>query len=1120
MKSVKLKSFRHTAAVAGKCRLFGCSRRLLFMPTALSIGLSIIEACQEEKDSLQKTLRQFRAEEKKCVDKLKGSNKQKYTAGMKQFNTFYDNFSKEISAEISRGKDKPPLEAKFSAMQTKVENTCISLLSSRANSLWDAWKSSLSDIIAMEKLMVKIFASVLTHCIKDKDGSIREEVVHRFGDWIREYPCLFLYERYLKYIGQSLSDKEAGVRKTAVAALGKCLAEADDSLDRFVQRFKGRIVEMVDDPKADVVVCALQSMGTLSAIGALDEQDVEQAEGVLFHEDNSKYTLMEGHGHCDKDFSSARLAAAEFVLSTTPLYKDLDADEDVEDAQQSVRYVEGLLKLLEKHLVGDADASVLCNNPIAEEVFRGCVQAFCRCASFATDWKAIATCLRQHRNRKRAVVAVRFLMHAAEETEEPALTEFLQENLADLVVRFQADHLVLDSLVRLVKSMDLPGCTSTSSKAKVEKLARALAQAYVQHGDKALLGHIAQVYTLELCELEHGSSRMAQTEMKRLKQEVVSSVQNELQRRETSEDEMNLFMAVRRLSSILSFTCDFDAPLQPLLAKLRGEMRKRIQSDPKEPGPCVEFIADGFNVCLLELMWKMKELKLNFAVQNLEEEEGEGREIAEEDVVAIVEDRNEAVTLLETIFAIDLDDSEFISRLQKVGVAAFQQLQCMFSMKYEFKEESPLVKLGWNPSHQLQAKVARCVHTDMELLNEDLAEAEEAADDEEDELGTEQLRSRLEKVFEGDLKTLKTVWNSVNPSMQAELLGTNVFDNVTERISASLLQYTNDKSDIIAEEVHEFLSQLKDKDVERAASLALVTLQLAFQSMIRMEDEEEKEDRLDRILQTAVTLSKQLVPSARKATKETVAAVQVAVGAGMEYAMSELPHKTPFLLVIIPFIKAIGRGNVKALQQKWKETICALPKPSQDAMFSVDAENINLGALRALAEFEKAVGAVTKNSDGVKLSDMVKKYEAKLLKQAKPLDLVTKSQKQQEADLAESDKDSDATSKAEESSEEDAQETAKEADTQKSLHKSVFDDDSSEEGGQRSATAKRKRSSKMESDDLFSDRIDKDSPDKPQKKMKRSAQEEREEMKSDEEAESQQISGFLPSRRTRRRKKQ
>ena len=1030
---------------------------------------------------------------------------------MKEFDVFYDSFSKEFSAEISKGRDKNPLVAKAIAMQAKVEKSCISLLPSRASALWDVWKICLNDLIAMEKITVRIFVSIVTLCIKDKEANIREEVVKHVGEWIQEHPSLFLNERYLKYIGQSLSDKEPNVRKSAVAALGKCLIEADDSLQRFVERFKGRVVEMVDDPKAAVAACALESLSSLVAIGALDEQDVHHAESVLFHEDDSKYVLIEGQGTSDKEFSSARLAAARFVLSSSPLYKDWDEEDSDGDEKRNVKYVEGVLKLLEKHLLSGTDVTMIYNNPVSTQAFQGCVAAFCEAASFATDWKAIATCLRQHRNRKRAVVAVQFLVHAAEETQEPALTEFLQENLADLIVRFQADHMVLFSLVRLVKFMDVSNCTSTANKAKVEKLANALMQAFVQHGDQALLGSLAETITLDLCEQEHVSSRMAQTELKTLKQEVVKSVQTDLQRCGDSENDMNLFVAVRRLAALLSFSGDFDEPLLPLISQLRGEIRKRIQGTPapEEVRACVQFVEDGLKVCFLHLMWQIKLYRFDSAMKNVEgakddlQVDNQVMEAAE----SLVQERDEFAQLLEVLFAKSNDeDDEYASFFVKTGVAFYQRLQSLFSMKYEFSDGSALSKLGWNPSHQLQAMIARTVHANVEILNEDIAEEEEEAAE------LELMQERLAKRFHVGLKTLQTIWDVLNPSMQSELLGTNVYDNVTERISASLLQYTNDNSETIAQEVEEFLLQVKDQDVERAASLVLVTLQLAFQSMIRLEDEEEREERLERIYHTAMSLSKQLVPNSRKATKQMITAMEHAIGSGMQYAMSDLPKKTQFLTVITPLVKVVGRSNRKSLQEYWKHAVCGLPKASQDALFATDSSLMNLGAVKAIADFEKIIGAVTKNSAGVKLSDMVKKFEgaeANKSRQAKPLEMVPKR-------VAAPDSNDSESGELEES-----ESVNNNASAAKLLQKSVFDDDSSVDDGAKHS--KRKRNSKMESDDLFNDRIDKDSPEKPSKKAKPSSSDdegrETEGDHSGEEGDAQQITGFLPRRRSRRKKR-
>jgi cohesin complex subunit SA-1/2 len=44
-------------------------------------------------------------------------------------------------------------------------------------------------------------------------------VIESIGRWIAELPTEFLADTYLKYLGWALSDKSAGVRSKAVAAI-------------------------------------------------------------------------------------------------------------------------------------------------------------------------------------------------------------------------------------------------------------------------------------------------------------------------------------------------------------------------------------------------------------------------------------------------------------------------------------------------------------------------------------------------------------------------------------------------------------------------------------------------------------------------------------------------------------------------------------------------------------------------------------------------------------------------------------------------------------------------------------------------------------------------------------
>lgn len=59
----------------------------------------------------------------------------------------------------------------------------------------------------LHNTMVTMFSSTFLFRYRDICPEIRSICIHELGVWMKEYPKEFLADRYLKYIGWSLSDK-------------------------------------------------------------------------------------------------------------------------------------------------------------------------------------------------------------------------------------------------------------------------------------------------------------------------------------------------------------------------------------------------------------------------------------------------------------------------------------------------------------------------------------------------------------------------------------------------------------------------------------------------------------------------------------------------------------------------------------------------------------------------------------------------------------------------------------------------------------------------------------------------------------------------------------------------
>ncbi|TVU24347.1 hypothetical protein EJB05_26779, partial [Eragrostis curvula] len=79
------------------------------------------------------------------------------------------------------------------------------------------------NITYSEQSMRKIFTGLFMHHYRDIDPETQMSCVKSLGIWVVSYPTLFLQYIYLKYLGWTLNDKNAGVRRASILALQSLL---------------------------------------------------------------------------------------------------------------------------------------------------------------------------------------------------------------------------------------------------------------------------------------------------------------------------------------------------------------------------------------------------------------------------------------------------------------------------------------------------------------------------------------------------------------------------------------------------------------------------------------------------------------------------------------------------------------------------------------------------------------------------------------------------------------------------------------------------------------------------------------------------------------------------------
>ena len=173
--------------------------------------------------------------------------------------------------------------------------------SDRYKSLDNQEKHASANTGELVELADKVFTGVFVLKYRDVAPEIRVASVEFLGKWIMRYPDHYLDDTHTKYIGWLLSDKDAGVRRACLAALGEMLKEPDclPALELFLRRFLARIVEMCHDRDNDVSVRALRVCALLVPYDILDQEATDKLCGLLYEESNA----------------AVRKAAGEFVVA-------------------------------------------------------------------------------------------------------------------------------------------------------------------------------------------------------------------------------------------------------------------------------------------------------------------------------------------------------------------------------------------------------------------------------------------------------------------------------------------------------------------------------------------------------------------------------------------------------------------------------------------------------------------------------------------------------------------------------------------------------------------------------------------------------------------------------------
>jgi len=145
-------------------------------------------------------------------------------------------------------------------------------------------KESLDEIVETH-----VIKGVFIHRYRDSNMFIRKASIETLGHMVVRRPDMFLKDKYLKYFGWMLSDKEESVRVASLEGLNRPFQEAQlaeksgkqstidlSSLEHVAVKFLTRIVDTVIDVHVSVQESGIKLMLSLLRAGLLDDIDDEK----------------------------------------------------------------------------------------------------------------------------------------------------------------------------------------------------------------------------------------------------------------------------------------------------------------------------------------------------------------------------------------------------------------------------------------------------------------------------------------------------------------------------------------------------------------------------------------------------------------------------------------------------------------------------------------------------------------------------------------------------------------------------------------------------------------------------------------------------------------------------
>ncbi|KAF6004039.1 hypothetical protein F1559_000568 [Cyanidiococcus yangmingshanensis] len=148
----------------------------------------------------------------------------------------------------------------------------------------------------IQDLVKHLIGVVFSKRYRDVYAEIRAQCMGALGRWIRVAPSRFLDDRFLKYLGWMLYDKDGKVRYASLYAVHQVTMNPEwiAPMQAFLQRFRTRLVEMTRDREERVAIQAIQLAQTLLPIDWLGKNELESVLDLITDDPRSPVRAAAG----------------------------------------------------------------------------------------------------------------------------------------------------------------------------------------------------------------------------------------------------------------------------------------------------------------------------------------------------------------------------------------------------------------------------------------------------------------------------------------------------------------------------------------------------------------------------------------------------------------------------------------------------------------------------------------------------------------------------------------------------------------------------------------------------------------------------------------------------------